>query len=160
VLNSTTHAFAGIHSRTIYNWPIFPHRRFCDMSFQHFVDIIIVFVRYLRIFICHMAENNNTKQKIKKNLQCTAMTNNGSMNMSVIPGGSKILSQTKCNFSTTEWDFIPTLSHLYGKDPATITNFLKTNYFSFLQSYCYWNIWFSTEVITVASLLVKTKAQF
>ena len=37
----------------------------------------------------------------------------------------KVPHRTKCNFSTTVWDFILKFLDLYGRDPATILNFFK-----------------------------------
>ena len=39
----------------------------------------------------------------------------------------KIPHHTKCNFSTTGWDFytVPKFLDLYGRDPATIVKFFK-----------------------------------
>jgi len=52
----------------------------------------------------------------------------------------KIPHQTKCNFSTTVWEFDTQISwFIYGRDPAIIFKFKKF-FFTFLQSYGYINI--------------------
>jgi len=48
---------------------------------------------------------------------------------------------TKCNFSTTDLDFLPKFQNLQGKDFTTVLeNFIEI--FSLLQSYSFYNILF------------------